>query len=46
VDEQAAAGGIMWVSGHMYLLPILLLLYQFARRSTGDDVVADADVDQ
>jgi cytochrome c oxidase assembly factor CtaG len=46
VDEQAAAGGIMWVSGHMYLLPILLLLYQFARRITGDDVVADPDVDQ
>src|SRR5439155_9137925 len=23
VEEQAAAGGIMWVSGHMYLLPIL-----------------------
>jgi len=41
VDEQVAAGGIMWVSGHMYLLPILLTLYDFARRSAGDD---DADV--
>jgi len=39
VDEQMAAGGIMWVSGHMYLLPILLMLYNFARRSAGDDAV-------
>jgi putative membrane protein len=37
VDEQAAAGGIMWVSGHMYLLPILLLLYDFARSNTDAD---------
>ncbi len=36
VDEQAAAGGIMWVSGHMYLLPILLVLYDLARRNAGD----------
>lgn len=38
-DEQAAAGGIMWVSGHMYLLPILVLLYEFSRRNAGDDVL-------
>ena len=31
--EQAAAGGIMWVSGHMYLFPILLVLYNFAQRN-------------
>src|SRR5262249_32318687 len=31
LDEQAAAGGIMWISGHMYLLPILLALYRVAR---------------
>jgi cytochrome c oxidase assembly factor CtaG len=37
VDEQVTAGGIMWVSGHMYLLPILLLLYEFARQSAGED---------
>jgi len=46
VNEQAAGGGIMWVSGHMYLLPILLLLYQFAHRTSGDDAVPAADVDQ
>ena len=34
VEEQAAGGGIMWVSGHMYLLPILLTLYDFARKNT------------
>ena len=26
VDDQALGGGIMWVSGHMYLIPILLLV--------------------
>jgi cytochrome c oxidase assembly factor CtaG len=46
VDEQAAAGGIMWVSGHMYILPILVLLYQFARTSAGGDVAAESEVDQ
>jgi putative membrane protein len=35
--EQAAAGGIMWVSGHMYLLPILLILYNFSQRNVHDD---------
>lgn len=49
VNEQAAAGGIMWVSGHMYLLPILLTLYDFARRSAGDgadDVLAETRADR
>jgi len=31
VDDQTLAGGIMWASGHMYLLPILLLLWAYAR---------------
>lgn len=26
VDDQALGGGIMWVSGHMYLIPILVLV--------------------
>jgi putative membrane protein len=26
IDDQAMGGGIMWVSGHMYLIPILVLL--------------------
>jgi cytochrome c oxidase assembly factor CtaG len=37
VEEQAAAGGLMWISGHMYLLPILLMLYEFARKNANDD---------
>ena len=45
VDEQVAGGGIMWVSGHMYLLPILLLLYQFATRTAGDAGITEPDVD-
>ena len=32
LDDQAAAGGIMWISGHMYLLPILLLVAKIARQ--------------
>jgi cytochrome c oxidase assembly factor CtaG len=28
VDDQALGGGIMWVSGHMYLIPILVLIYR------------------
>ncbi len=26
IDDQALGGGIMWVSGHMYLIPILVLV--------------------
>jgi len=32
VSDQAAAGGLMWINGHMYLLPILVLLWRFARQ--------------
>jgi putative membrane protein len=28
IDDQALGGGIMWVSGHMYLIPILVLVYR------------------
>jgi putative membrane protein len=31
VDDQTLAGGIMWASSHMYLLPILLLVWAYAR---------------
>lgn len=27
IDDQALGGGIMWVSGHMYLIPIIFLVY-------------------
>ena len=37
LDEQALAGGIMWANGHMYLLPILVILYDLARRSALED---------
>ena len=37
VEEQAAAGGIMWISGHMYLLPILVMLYNLAQKNADDD---------
>jgi len=37
VEEQAAAGGIMWISGHMYLLPILVMLYNFAQKNADND---------
>jgi cytochrome c oxidase assembly factor CtaG len=33
VDDQALGGGLMWMMGHMYLLPILLILYEIARDS-------------
>jgi cytochrome c oxidase assembly factor CtaG len=28
LDDQALGGGIMWSGGHMYLIPVLLLLWQ------------------
>jgi cytochrome c oxidase assembly factor CtaG len=28
INDQALGGGIMWVSGHMYLIPILALVAQ------------------
>ncbi len=32
IDDQALGGGIMWVSGHMYLIPILVLIAKMAKR--------------
>jgi putative membrane protein len=31
VDDQMFGGGLMWTGGHMYLLPILLILYRLSR---------------
>ena len=36
VDDQAFGGGLMWSMGHMYLLPILVILYALARESEHD----------
>jgi len=33
VDDQALGGGLMWSMGHMYLLPILVILYVLAQES-------------
>src|SRR5262245_35269693 len=32
LDDQMFGGGLMWGSGHMYLLPILVILYRIARQ--------------
>jgi cytochrome c oxidase assembly factor CtaG/cytochrome oxidase Cu insertion factor (SCO1/SenC/PrrC family) len=32
IDDQALGGGIMWVSGHMYLIPILVLVARLLKR--------------
>ena len=32
VDDQMVGGGLMWSGAHMYLLPILLILYGISRR--------------
>jgi cytochrome c oxidase assembly factor CtaG len=48
-EEQAAAGGIMWISGHMYLLPILVMLYNFALKNYDNDagdVAVETHADQ
>ncbi len=44
IDDQALGGGIMWVSGHMYLIPILVLIARMlkheeaaVRRSFADE---------
>jgi cytochrome c oxidase assembly factor CtaG len=39
VDDQLLGAGLMWSGGHMYLLPILLILWGLAR-----DAVRDATV--
>jgi putative membrane protein len=31
VDDQMLGGGLMWSGGHMYLFPILLILWRLAR---------------
>jgi putative membrane protein len=36
VDDQAFGGGLMWSMGHMYLLPILVILYSLAHESERD----------
>lgn len=46
VDDQTLAGGIMWASGHMYLLPILLLLYALARSGAGEGGSAPAPAER
>lgn len=35
ISDQTLAGGILWINGHMYLLPILLLLWRFAQETDG-----------
>lgn len=35
VDDQMLGGGLMWSGGHMYLLPILLILYGLSRERDG-----------
>ena len=39
IQDQGLGGGIMWVSGHMYVIPILVLV---ARRLISEDEAADA----
>jgi undecaprenyl pyrophosphate phosphatase UppP len=31
VDDQMLGGGLMWSGAHMYLLPILIILYGLSR---------------
>lgn len=40
VDDQAFGGGLMWGMGHMYLLPIILILNQLSRTTSRDDAVS------
>jgi len=43
VDDQAFGGGLMWSMGHMYLLPILVILYALAHESEHEhDATPDA----
>jgi len=38
IHDQALGGGIMWISGHMYLIPIVVLI---ARKLIAEDEAAD-----
>jgi cytochrome c oxidase assembly factor CtaG len=38
LDDQMLAGGLMWMSVHMYLLPIVLILLRLSRRDESDVV--------
>jgi hypothetical protein len=40
VDDQMVGGGLMWSGAHMYLLPILLILYGVARDARERDDAA------
>jgi putative membrane protein len=42
VDDQMIGGGLMWSGAHMYLLPILLILYGVSRNAAreSDDATA------
>ena len=40
IDDQAFGGGLMWSMGHMYLVPIFLILYELARESAREDAPA------
>lgn len=33
VDDQMLGGGLMWTMGHMYLLPILVILYRLSQNT-------------
>jgi putative membrane protein len=33
VDDQMLGGGLMWSMGHMYLLPILVILYRLSHKA-------------
>lgn len=38
ISDQAFGGGLMWMMGHMYLLPILTILYALSRETLRDTV--------
>jgi putative membrane protein len=40
LDDQMLGGGIMWESGHMYLLPILVILYRLSQDDSREQSAA------
>jgi cytochrome c oxidase assembly factor CtaG len=44
INDQALGGGIMWVSGHMYLIPILILVYRMLVRE--ENVVREREASE